>query len=355
VLALEARHRLGELRLELALEVPAGRCLAVAGPSGAGKTSALRIVAGLLAPSWGRVQCGGELWLDTAAGVRLAPERRRCGYVFQDHALFGHLRVWQNVAYPLSGIHGAQRRRRAAELLERFGIGALADRRPDDLSGGERQRVALARALARAPSALLLDEPLGALDTRTGARAGRELAEAIRASGVPAMLVTHDFVAGALMGDHMAVIDAGRVVQVGTPAALAAAPASAFVADFTGAVVLTGAARRGSAGLTAVDLDGGGVVVSTEQRSGPVAATVHPSEIALELPVANGAPGSAQNRLSAEVVSVTPLGGRARVALSAPQPLLADVSGASVSELGLAPGRRVVAVWKATATRLVDR
>ena len=175
MLRVEARTRLGALTLDAALSVEAGRCLALAGPSGAGKTSILRVAAGLLRPEHGTVACGEEVWLDTARGIDVAPERRGCGYVFQEYALFGHLRAWQNVAYPLSGLPRRARRERAQELLERFGIGALADARPRTLSGGERQRVALARALARGPRALLLDEPLSALDARTRAAAGREL------------------------------------------------------------------------------------------------------------------------------------------------------------------------------------
>ena len=160
MLRVEARARLGALDLDVALEVAAGRCLALAGPSGAGKTSILRVAAGLLRPERGAVACGEEVWLDTARGIDLAPERRGCGYVFQEYALFGHLRAWQNVAYPLTGMPRAARRERAQELLERFGIGALADARPRTLSGGERQRVALARALARGPRALLLSVKL---------------------------------------------------------------------------------------------------------------------------------------------------------------------------------------------------
>ena len=169
MLRVEARTRLGALDLDVALETDAGRCLALAGPSGAGKTSILRVVAGLLQPREGRVHCGEEVWLDTGSGVDLPPERRRCGYVFQEYALFGHLRAWQNVAYGLRDTPRAERRRRACELLDRFGVAELADARPPTLSGGERQRVALARALAPRPAALLLDEPLAALDSRTRA------------------------------------------------------------------------------------------------------------------------------------------------------------------------------------------
>ena len=354
MLRVEARARLGALTLEVALACPAGECLALAGPSGAGKTSVLRVVAGLLAPERGSVRCGEEVWLDTAGGVDVPPEDRRCGYVFQEHALFPHLSAWQNVAYPLRGVPRRERRARAVELLERFGVGALADAPPRTLSGGERQRVAVARALARRPAALLLDEPLSALDARTRAAAARELAAVLRDSGVPALLVTHDFAEAALLGDRVGVVDAGRVVQLGTAAELAASPASAFVADFTGAVILTGTARPGADGLTHVALDGGGSAASTDRGEGPVALSVHPWEIALAREdEADG--GSAQNRVPVEVVSLTAVGNRVRVGLAAPQPFSAEVTGASARRLGLAPGVRAVATWKATSTRLLAR
>ena len=209
----------------------------------------------------------------------------------------------------------------------------------------------MARALARSPAALLLDEPLSALDTRSRAAAGRELGAVLAEAGVPALLVTHDFTEAALLGTRVGVIDGGRIVQEGTAAELAAAPASAFVADFTGAVVLTGTARR-QEGLTAVALDGGGVVLSTEPGEGEVAVSVYPWEIALE-PAGSERHGSAQNHLAVEVVSVTAVGNRVRVGLAAPQPLVAELSDASTHELGLAPGTPVVATWKAAATRLL--
>ena len=353
MLSIEARTSLGRFVLDAAIEVAAGECLAIAGPSGAGKSTLLRVAAGLLRPDTGVVRCGEELWLDTARGHDIAPELRGCGYVFQDYALFGHLRVWQNVAYGLRRLPRATRRARAVELLERFGIAQLADARPRTLSGGERQRVALARALTPQPHALLLDEPLSALDARTRASASRELAGVLHTAGVPALLVTHDFTEAAVLGDRVAVIDAGRIVQQGTAGDLAASPASAFVADFTGAAVLTGTAREGPDGTTIVDLDGGGVAISTDRRSGPVALSIHPWEIALE-PADAQAGGSAQNRLAAEVVTVTEIGNRVRVGLAVPQPLVAEVTGAAVAGLHLAPGARVTASWKATATRLVS-
>jgi molybdate transport system ATP-binding protein len=353
MLRVDAGSRLGELDLDVALGVGPGECLALAGPSGAGKTSVLRVAAGLLRPARGRVTCGEETWLDTESGVYVAPERRRCGYLFQEYALFPHLRAWQNVAYPLRGVPRAERRRRALELLERFGLAALADARPATLSGGERQRVALARALARRPAVLLLDEPLSALDARSRAHAARELAELMREAGVPTLLVTHDFSEAAQLGDRVGVIDSGRVVQEGTASELAGAPRSAFVADFTGAVVLTGTASRGPEGLTLVTLDGGGGrVFSTDPGEGPVAASVYPWEIGIE-PPGEEHHGSPRNRLIARVLSVTVLGNRTRLALAAPMPLAAEITTASARALELHPGSEVAATWKASATRLV--
>jgi molybdate transport system ATP-binding protein len=352
LLRVEARHELGDLLLDVELAVKRGECLALAGPSGAGKTSVLRVAAGLLRPEQGRVDANGETWLDTERDIDVPAEQRRCGYVFQHYALFPHLSAWQNVAYPLRGLRKDERRERAAALLERFGLAERANARPHTLSGGERQRVAVARALARRPEVLLLDEPLSALDARTRAAAARELGGVLRESEAPTVLVTHDFADAAQLGDRVGIIDRGRVVQLGTPSELAATPRSAFVADFTGAVVLTGVARLGPGGVTRVELDGGGTVSSTDAGEGAVAVSVYPWEIAIER--AGERPhGSAGNRLPAEVVSITTVGNRVRLGLSGPQPLVAEVTLASVERLGLRAGVRVIATWKAAATRLV--
>jgi len=341
----------GGLTLDVSLSVAPGETLALAGPSGAGKTSVLRAIAGLLRPERGRVVCGSERWLDTDARLDVPPERRGCGYLFQEYALFPHLSAWRNVAYGLP--RSERRHERAVEMLERFGLAARADARPRDLSGGERQRVALARALAREPRALLLDEPLSALDARTRGRASRELASALREAAVPALLVTHDFAEAALLGDRVAVLDAGRIVQVGPARELAAAPASAFVADLTGAVVLTGEARAGPDGLTLVRLAGDGAeLASTDPGAGEVAVSVHPWEIALA-PAGTAAPSSAQNHLEGTITTVTHIGNRVRVGIEAGQPLAAEVTEPAVRDLDLRPGARVTATWKAAATRLL--
>jgi molybdate transport system ATP-binding protein len=345
---------LREFELEVDLDVRARECLALVGPSGAGKSTVLRAVAGLLVPDRGRIALNGEVWFDRDSGIDLPPERRRCGYLFQDYALFPHLSAWRNVAFGLGDAPRSERHERATRSLAAFGLAELADASPAELSGGERQRVALARALAPDPEVLLLDEPLSALDSRTAATAARELAAVIARSAGPTVVVTHDFAQAALLADTVGVIDHGRIVQRGTAAELSARPASAFVADFTGAVVLSGTAHRAASGTTVVALDGGGEVASSDAATGEVGVAIYPWEVTIE-PAGTTPHGSALNHLDAQVVSLTEVGSRVRVGLQAGQPLVAEVTSESVARLGLAPGGRVVATWKATATRLVAR
>ena len=243
MLRAELGHSVGEIELDVAFDVPAGRCLALAGPSGAGKSTILRLLAGIVRPDRGRVTCGDDVWVDTTNGAWLPPERRRCGYVFQDYALFPHLSAWRNVAYGLRSSPGRTRKVKALSLLDRLGLTDRADAMPATLSGGERQRVALARALAPDPAVLLLDEPLSALDARTRASATRQLTATLRSLELPVVLVTHEFGEAALLGDEIGIIDDGAIIQRGSASELASRPSSAFVADFTGAVVLTGTAR----------------------------------------------------------------------------------------------------------------
>ena len=166
--------------------------------------------------------------------------------------------------------------------------------------------------------------------------------------------MTHDFTEAATLAGDVAILERGQIVQRGAPRELAAAPAPAFVADFTGASVLTGVAHDASDGLAVVELDGGGRVWSTDSLRGPVAVSMHPWEVSIE-PAGEGAHGSAQNRLSARVVGVVPLGSRVHVALETPQLLTAEVTEPAVRSLGLHSGAQVTASWKATATRLAGR
>jgi molybdenum ABC transporter ATP-binding protein len=339
-MALDVRlaHPLRAFGLELALVVESGT-LALVGPSGAGKTTVLRAIAGLLRPRQGSIILDGETWLDTAAGVDVPPERRRVGFVFQEYALFPHMTVRANVAFGGS--------ERVDELLERLRIGALAGAKPHAISGGERQRVALARALARDPAVLLLDEPLAALDAHTRSHVRGELRELLSGLDLPTVLVTHDFEDAATLADRVGVLVEGRLLQVGTPAELVAAPTDAFVASFTGANLLPGVAKPGRDGLTEVALDAGFLAYSTDAARGRAALAVYPWEVAL----ARAAPDdSAVNHVWAPIASVVPLGNRVRVRVG---PLAAEVTAASAERLGLREGDVVVASFKATATRLL--
>jgi molybdate transport system ATP-binding protein len=324
--------------LALALEV--GReTVALVGPSGAGKTTVLRAVAGLARPDAGRIALGEQPWFDAGRRVDLPPEERSVGYVFQDYALFPHLSVERNVAF------GG--RARARELLERFRIDHLARARPAELSGGERQRVGLARALARDPAVLLLDEPLSALDAHTRAALRVELAELLVELRLPALLVTHDFEDAAVLAGRVGVLRAGRLLQMGTPAELVAAPATPFVASLTGGNLLPGRVSGERDGLTEIALEGGARVYSTDPAHGAVGVVVQPWDVSL----AREAPDdSALNHVRAPITSLVPVGNRVRVRVG---PLTAEVTSASAARLDLAVGDVVVASFKATGTRLV--
>jgi molybdate transport system ATP-binding protein len=330
---------LRSFQLELTLEV--GGTVALVGPSGAGKTSALRVVAGLARAARGRVALGDEAWLDTERGVCLLPEERRVGLVFQEYALFPHLSVLRNVAY---GARGP-----VDDLLERFRIAHLAAAHPGELSGGERQRVALARALAREPEVLLLDEPLAALDAHTKATVRGELAELLRGLGLPTVLVTHDYEDAAALADEVGVLVDGGLRQLSTPAELVARPRDAFVASFTGANLLHGRARRTTDGLTAVRLVGGEDLFSTDEAEGAVGVVVYPWEVSVARSHVVDA-DSALNVVRGDVGSVVEVGNRVRVRIG---PVTAEVTAASAGRLELARGGTAYATFKATGTRLV--
>jgi molybdate transport system ATP-binding protein len=174
---------------------------AVLGPSGAGKTTVLRCLAGLERPDSGRIMCAGETWCDVAARRFLSPQARGVGFMGQQPAVFPWLSVAGNVGYGLRRLTAAERRKIVADLLARFDIADLADRLPHELSGGEQQRVALARALAPRPRLLLLDEPLAALDLELRGEMRRQLRDWLAASGTPAVLVTHDPADAAALAD----------------------------------------------------------------------------------------------------------------------------------------------------------
>jgi molybdate transport system ATP-binding protein len=323
--------------LELALDVGV-ETVALVGPSGAGKTSVLRAVAGLAHPAAGMVSCDGDTWFDSVRGIDCRPEQRSVGFVFQEYALFPHLTVAQNVTFGGG---------RADGLLRRLRIEQLANAKPAELSGGERQRVALARALAREPRVLLLDEPMAALDPHTRGRVRAELHDLLRELGLPTLLVTHDFEDAAALADRVGVLVDGRLRQVGQPAELLGAPADPFVAEFAGANVLSGVAASGPDGLTRFLLDSGILVYSTDEAHGRASLVVYPWDVSL----ARAAPDdSALNHLSGEILSLVRMGNRVRVRLPF---LTAEITASSAERLELRAGESVVASFKATQARLL--
>ena len=233
-------------RVDLAVEE--GEVLALLGPSGCGKTTTLRLVAGFERPDAGRVVLDGA---DVAGSNRFVPpERRRVGVVFQDYALFPHLTVAQNVGY---GVRDRRRRAaRVAELLDLVGLAGEATRLPHELSGGQQQRVALARALAPEPALVLMDEPFSNLDAALRVRVRGEVRSILREAQATAVFVTHDQEEALSLADRIAVMQAGRVLQVGDPAGLYARPADRFVATFVGDADMISGHADGDAVATAV-------------------------------------------------------------------------------------------------------
>jgi iron(III) transport system ATP-binding protein len=288
----------------LNMTIAPGEFFSLLGPSGCGKTSTLRIIAGLEAPSSGR------LWFGQQDVTALAPHRRRVGMVFQNYALFPHLTVAGNVAYGLRahGLSRAEAARKAAAALDRVALAGLERRRVHELSGGQQQRVALARALVLEPAILLLDEPLSNLDAALRLETRAELRRLQAASGATAVYVTHDQEEALAVSDRLAVLKGGRLQQVGTPRQVYLEPANAFVASFLGRANLAPATvlEAGSDGWVA-RLDHGGAVLRgaapTDLAAGaPALCCLRPESLAVGPP--DGAP------LRAVVAEATFLGAR---------------------------------------------
>jgi molybdate transport system ATP-binding protein len=233
-LSIALRGRTGSFVLDVALEVAAGP-LAVVGPNGAGKSTLLLSILGELPVEAGTVTLDGRRLFDATSRIDVSPEERHIAYVPQDYALFPHLTAAENVEFALgcrAPLPRRQRRDQARALLDRLGGLLYADRRPATLSGGERQRVALARALATAPRALLFDEPFAALDVEARGEVRASLRARLAELALPALIVTHDRADVEALGAAVVVLEAGRVVQRGTLAELAAHPATPYIARF---------------------------------------------------------------------------------------------------------------------------
>ena len=335
---------------DVSFSVAAGEFFSLLGPSGCGKTTTLRMIAGFESPS------EGTLWLAGEDVSRTPPYRRNVNTVFQQYALFPHMTVWDNVAFgPRSRrLAKAEVARRVGDLLDVVRLGDFARRKPAQLSGGQQQRVALARALVNYPSALLLDEPLGALDLKLRQVMQFELKRIQREVGITFVYVTHDQDEALTMSDRIAVMDAGRVQQIGSPVEIYDRPANVFVAGFIGqanlwpcqvmatdgdtlAVAALGTALRSLPGDTRVE------------AGRDASLMVRPERVRVAVEAPDGAGGA--NAVEATVTDLTFQGAMVRLSLTAADgaPIVAQL-GHDVDLPLLRPGDRVWASWPAGAS-----
>jgi molybdate transport system ATP-binding protein len=356
VLQATLASRQGAFALELEVSVARGSVLVIVGESGSGKTTLLRLLAGLLRPQRGRIAMDATTWFDSGTGVFVPAPGRPIGYVAQDYALFPHLSAAENVDFGLRalGLAKRDRQRRVSGAMERLNIAPLAGRRPRELSGGQQQRVAIARALVLGPSLLLLDEPLSALDVPSRRSVRVELRKLLESLSCATVYVTHHPTEALVFGETIAVLESGRISQRGTRDDLIHRPRSAFAAEFLGVNLLRGTVvGREPGGLSRVSVAGGEVLVPGTE-AGEVTMTIHPREITLALERPSG---SARNVFEGEIDEIVPEPPRAelaRLSLATMPPLVAQVTREAIDELGLAPGRRVYASFKASAVSVAD-
>ena len=354
----------GGFRLELSFAAPAGSILVLFGPSGAGKTTALRTIAGLARPESGRIDIAGRTVFagddqDNGGPVWLPPHRRRVGYVTQQNHLFPHLTVWQNVGYGLEGWRTEPARRRIVELIQRLRLDGLEERRVWQLSGGQQQRTALARALAPSPDLLLLDEPFASLDMELRRELGAELRDTITQLDVPAVLVTHSREEALALGDRVQIIDAGRTVAEGPPLAVLEQPGQGRVARLVGVENLLDmrvSARRPQDG-TMVCAAGERTLETPLADGCAVGDAVTVGIRASDIILASGQlpQSSARNTWAGVVAGVELRPPGYEVALDCEGTLLrCHITGTSLEAMAIAPGQPLWAIFKASSCFLLS-
>ncbi len=331
----------------VSLQIREGEFFSLLGPSGCGKTTTLRLIAGFEMPTAGVVLIGGE-----PQGY-LPPYRRPVNTVFQHYALFPHMTVYENVAFGLEmqGVPRRQVRQRVLEALDLVQLADLESRRPHQLSGGQQQRVALARALVNRPKVLLLDEPLGALDLKLRKAMQVELKNLQHRVGITFVYVTHDQEEALTMSDRIAVVNLGRVLQVGTPEEIYEHPADRFVADFIGETNFLQGTLRALGPPLQVEIGGSLKVSAARAQQGlavgePVVVSVRPEKVRLSPP--EEAPPAA-NRVSGRVEQVVYMGTdtRYQVRLPTGETLTVRLQNTEAGDRRFREGDEVVVAWEA--------
>src|SRR5436190_11384442 len=349
------------IQVELRRPADAFSLTVLFGRSGSGKSTTLRCLAGLERPERGTIRFGDEIWFDAARGIFLPPQRRRIGYLFQDYALFPHLRVAQNIAYGLGKIAAPERRQRIEEIMTLLELTGLEDRYPKQLSGGQQQRVALARALVCRPRLLLLDEPLSALDAPTREHLRRQLRHWLVELRMSTILVTHDRLEALALGDHVVVFEAGRVRQSGSVQQVFSAPVDLAVARIVGVdTIERGKVVRVSDGLATIQVGPKKLIAlaSSSNHGEPgdeVYICIHAEDVVLEQSGAIPPQSSARNRLLGHVQSLDREGPLVRISLHCGFPLKALVTYQACQNMKLREGDEIVALIKAPAIHLIPR
>lgn len=367
--------RIGSFDLEATWSIEPGEVLVLFGPSGAGKTTTLRAIAGLLRPRRGHIEIGDRVVYDGDSHLSLPTHRRRAGYLTQQYNLFPHLNVAKNIAYGLHGWATASATERVGELMDVLRLEGLEQRRPWELSGGQQQRVALARALAPNPEVLLLDEPFASLDMELRRIFRRELRSTLTESKVPVLLVTHEREEALALADSIQVIDEGRTLAQGNPLDVLGQPGRERVANLVGVenlfplaiesrnprdgtMVCVGDGLRIEVPLdaslpdTVPSIDPSGVGTEPGEVDGKVIVGIRASDIILSDREILGS--TARNRLLGVVTNVELAPPGYQVDLDCGQPLHCQITGAALEELNIRPGMELWAVFKASSCFLVQ-
>ncbi|KAF5416199.1 MAG: Molybdate/tungstate import ATP-binding protein [Candidatus Methanogaster sp.] len=336
---------LGEFKLnDATLQIDEGEYFIILGPTGAGKTILIETIAGIYRPDSGRV------FLNKTDVTNVLPKDRQISMVYQDYMLFPHLTVEGNIGFGLrqKKVDKSEIKAKANEITDLLGISHLLHRYPGTLSGGEKQRVAIARAVVTDPEVLLLDEPLSALDSRTTERLSAELARIHKLIGTTTIHVTHSFEEAFALGDRIAVMCGGRIIQVGTPDEVFRRPNSKFIADFVGVANLFRGRSVVHDDISEVRIDGISMVSSTV-ASGDVSVSIRPEDILISKKEVDS---SARNSYSGEITEVKDMGGIVRAVVDVGVPFVVALTKRSYEDLRLAPGTRVCIVFKASAVHI---